>query len=94
MREERVQKLLLLRRRRLLERVEREEAGYFGKQPVVLQRDRVSCASERQSQLCFRETAAGYFGKQPVVLQRDRVAGVFCISICAFVLVKGLGFRV
>ena len=62
MREERVQKLLLLRRRRLLERVEREEAGYFGKQPVVL--------------------------------QRDRVAGVFCVSICAFVLVKGLGFRV
>jgi hypothetical protein len=44
-REEGGEQLLLLRRRRLLERVEREEAGYFGKQPVVLQRDRESPAS-------------------------------------------------
>ncbi len=45
MREQRGQQLLLLRRRRLLERVEREEAGYFGKQPVVLQRERVAFTS-------------------------------------------------
>ncbi len=45
MREQRGQQLLLLRCRRLLERVEREEAGYFGKQPVVLQRERVAFTS-------------------------------------------------